>query len=187
LLEPSVSSRLVTDDSGRLRVSSGLEYDGVTRDVMLALKRDGRVDAARALAPALAAAVVAAVSAEPAAAGIELVAIPGTRAAYRQRGYDPVRVLVARAGLGTWRVLAPARGHGPQKLLTRDQRDRNLRGAFRMRSAVVGHRILLIDDVVTSGATLREAARVLRAAGAEVVGAAVVASTPRRFARDEAL
>ncbi|MEO8095782.1 MAG: phosphoribosyltransferase family protein, partial [Pseudolysinimonas sp.] len=178
-LQPEVSSRLVGEN---LRVWSGLEYDGVTRAVILALKRDGRMDAARALAPALAAAVIAAVDGQAGVDAIQVVAVPGTRGAYRRRGFDPVRVLIARAGLGSRHVFAPARTHEVQKLLTVDQRERNLRDAFRMRSAVAGHRILLIDDVVTSGATLREAARVLREAGADVVGAAVVASTPRRFA-----
>lgn len=53
-LVPEVSSRLLADD---LRVWSGLEYDGVAREVILALKRDGRTSVARALAPALRSAV----------------------------------------------------------------------------------------------------------------------------------
>lgn len=175
-LMPEVSSRPLTDE---LRVWSGLDYEGVAREVLLALKRDGRVAVARGLAPALAAAVVAAC---PEPSGIRVVAVPGTRAAFRRRGFDPVRVLLARAGLGSWRVFAPARPHRAQKLLGVGERAANLRGAFRVRRVVAGHRILLVDDVVTSGATLREAARALRDAGAEVVGAAVVASTPRRFA-----
>jgi predicted amidophosphoribosyltransferase len=174
-LGPDVGSRLVGDG---LRVWSGLEYEGAPRAVMLALKRDGRADAARYLAPALAAAVVAAA---PDPAGIVVVAVPGTRAGFRRRGYDPVRLLLARAGLGSLRAFAPARPHRAQKLLTVGDRATNLRGAFRVRRAVAGHRILLVDDVVTSGATLREAARVLRSAGAEVVGAAVVASTPKLY------
>lgn len=172
---PEVSSRLVADD---LRVWSALEYHGVARSVMLALKRDGRADAARFLAPALAAAVVAAA---PSPAGIVVVAVPGTRAGFRRRGYDPVRLLLARAGLGSLRVFAPARPHRAQKLLDVEERATNLRGAFRLRRAVAGRRILIVDDVVTSGATLREVAGVLRSAGAEVVGAAVVASTPKLY------
>ncbi|HWM35312.1 MAG TPA: phosphoribosyltransferase family protein [Pseudolysinimonas sp.] len=174
-LEPEVVSRPV--DPG-LRVWSGLDYDGVAREVLLALKRDGRVAVARALGPALGAAVVAAC---PDPSGIRIVAVPGTRAAFRRRGFDPVRVLLGRAGLGSWRVFSPARPHRAQKLLTVGEREANLRGAFRVRRAVAGHRILLVDDVVTTGATLREAARALREAGAEVVAAAVVASTPRLY------
>jgi ComF family protein len=174
-LRPEVSSRLLAPG---LRVWSGLEYEGVVREVLLGLKRDGRVALAPVVAPALAAAVVAAC---PDPSGIRVVAVPGTRAAFRRRGFDPVRVLLARAGLGSWRVFAAARPHRAQKLLGVGEREANLRGAFRVRRAVAGHRILIVDDVVTSGATLREAARALREAGAEVVAAAVVASTPRLF------
>jgi adenine/guanine phosphoribosyltransferase-like PRPP-binding protein len=46
---------------------------------------------------------------------------------------------------------------------------------------VAGRRVLLIDDVVTSGGTLRAATRALRAAGAEVAGGAAIAATLRRW------
>jgi ComF family protein len=182
-LEPAVTARELGDG---VHVWAGMRYEGVARSVMLALKAQQRVDAARALAPALAEAVHAALREAGATGSVDAVAVPGTRAAFRRRGYDPVRLLMARAGITGRRVFAAARPHRSQKQLGVDQRDRNLRGAFRVRrslsmQAVAGHRILLIDDVVTSGATLREAARVLRESGAEVIGAAVVASTERRF------
>jgi ComF family protein len=184
-LEPAARVRELGDG---LRVWAGLGYEGVARAAMLALKRDGRTDAARALAPALAAAVHGAragvlagrEAAQPFETPLVIVPIPGSRRAYRRRGYDPVRLLAARAGVGSTRVFAPARPHAAQKTLGVAERERNLRGVFRVRRTVAGRRILLVDDVVTTGATLREAARVLREAGAEVVAAAVVASTPRR-------
>jgi adenine/guanine phosphoribosyltransferase-like PRPP-binding protein len=52
---------------------------------------------------------------------------------------------------------------------------------------VQGARLVLLDDVVTSGSTLRAAARALRAAGAEVVGCAAVAATPRRVGESSIL
>ena len=164
-----------------LPVTSALRYAGDVGDVVLALKRDGRIGVARALGPALGAAVEAALD----AAGvpehrIRIVPVPPTRRAYRRRGFDPVRLLLARAGVPAWRVFAPAASHRTQKLLGASDRARNLRGAFRVQRDAAGARILLIDDVVTTGATLREAASALREAGAEVVGAAVLASTPLR-------
>ena len=181
-LAPAVTVREVgaRHPEEQLPVWAGLPYDGVARAVMLAFKAQQRMDAARVLAPALAEAVRAAATVVG-ISGVELVAVPGTRAGYRRRGYDPVQLLIARAGLGASRVFAPARPHAAQKRLGVDERDRNLRGTFRTRQSVAGRRILLIDDVVTTGATLREAARVLREGGAEVLGAAAVASTERRF------
>jgi ComF family protein len=64
-----------------------------------------------------------------------------------------------------------------QSQLPPKERFRNVRGAFRVRFAhrIRGRRILLVDDVLTTGATCSEAARVLREAGAEFVAAAVIA------------
>jgi predicted amidophosphoribosyltransferase len=63
------------------------------------------------------------------------------------------------------------------------QRRANLAGRYRARPGAPGARVVLVDDVVTSGATLTEAARALRAAGQQRVLAAVVAATPRQVRR----
>ncbi|MDQ4503266.1 phosphoribosyltransferase family protein [Sinomonas sp. ASV322] len=79
---------------------------------------------------------------------------------------------------------------GGQKGLRRGQRRGRVAGAFvaRTRSSGLpfgrqpppaGHRVIIVDDVLTTGATIREAARVLEAAGAVVLGAAVIAHVPR--------
>ena len=69
-----------------------------------------------------------------------------------------------------------------QAQLTREQRRRNLRGAFMVdplrRAAIAGRHLALVDDVMTTGATLHEAARVLLRAGAASVTAWVLARTP---------
>jgi len=70
----------------------------------------------------------------------------------------------------------PSQGHlGPTA------RERNVRGAFAMRAgrSVAGRRVVLIDDVMTTGATLEECARVLRRAGASSVGVLTLARALR--------
>lgn len=66
----------------------------------------------------------------------------------------------------------------PQAGLDARERARNLRGAFRLRGDVCGSRVLVVDDVMTSGATLREIGRELVAAGALRVANLVLARTP---------
>jgi predicted amidophosphoribosyltransferase len=174
-------------------MAAGLAYDGVARAVVAALKAD-RPGLARRFVPALAAAVAAAAEragpadrAGPAAglagpAPLELAAVPSTRRARRRRGYDPVRLLLARAGFRVAPVFRTARPHAAQKTLARAERAAGLDGVFAARGPLDGRRFLLVDDVVTTGATLLAAAAALRAAGAEVPACAAVASTPRRRA-----
>jgi len=176
-LRPEPTSRRLPDGTP---VFSGLDYDGVARRVILAFKEHGRVELARVLAPALAAAVTEA-GAVLDLRGVEVVAVPGSRRARRRRGFDPVVSLLSRAGLDRARVFAPAAQHTAQKTLSSDERARNLEGVFVLSGPVAGRRFLLVDDVVTTGATLAAAAAAARSAGAEVVAAAVVASTPKLF------
>ena len=76
-------------------------------------------------------------------------------------------------------LLGKRRGVPPQRGLSTDARWKNIRGAFHLRPGVrvEGTVLCLIDDISTTGATLDEGAKVLRAGGAEVVWAAVVAKT----------
>jgi ComF family protein len=176
-LQPEPSVRRLSDGTP---VFSGLDYDGAVRAVILAFKERGRPELARALAPALATAVTEA-GAVFDLRGVEVVAVPGSRRARHRRGFDPVAALVSRTGLDRARVFAPARPHLAQKTLSLEERSRNLDGVFEVTARVTGRRFLLVDDVVTTGATLAAAGAALRAAGAEVVATAVVASTPRLF------
>jgi ComF family protein len=74
-------------------------------------------------------------------------------------------------------ILVRRRNTLPQASLTPSRRFENVRGAFRVRrpAAVQGARILLVDDVLTTGATCSEAAKMLKKAGATTVAVAVVA------------
>jgi predicted amidophosphoribosyltransferase len=84
-------------------------------------------------------------------------------------------------GVEARRLLAPARAVADQAGLTTRERAANLAGALRA-TGVAGLPVVVVDDVMTTGATLVEAARALAAGGHPVAGAAVVAATRRRAA-----
>jgi ComF family protein len=157
-------------------VYTALRYEGSVRRVLIALKEQNRTDVARRLAPALTSAIRRLL--EP---GVELVAVPTSRAAYRRRGYDPVQLLLRRGGHRPARVLRRSRATGSQKALSATQRESNLRDSMVATARLDGRRFLLVDDVLTTGATLRECRRALEAAGGRVVGAATLAFTPKLF------
>jgi ComF family protein len=163
-------------------VWAALAYDGVVRRAILELKEQGRTDVVAALAVPFASAVRAAahhagVSGNTA---VEVVVPPVSRASFRRRGYDPVRLLARAAGLPRpASALADRHERASQKTLDRGQRALNLMGTMVATRPLVGRRFLVLDDVVTTGATLAEMIRSLREGGAVVVGAAVLAATPR--------
>ena len=112
-----------------------------------------------------------------------VVPVPPHRRSLRVRGFHAAGLLasaVARAGRVPCRpqVLVSRRDTPPQTGLGRAARRRNVRGAFAARSPLPP-RVWVVDDVVTTGSTLAEAARELRRAGArEVVGVCVAATPP---------
>lgn len=113
-----------------------------------------------------------------------LIPLPLHRARLRSRGYDQALEL-ARPLSRALRipmldgVLMRSRATAPQSRLDADARRRNLRGAFAVKpgARLPGH-VVLIDDVMTTGATLEAAAKVLRRAGAVRIDAWVCARTP---------
>lgn len=110
---------------------------------------------------------------------LELVCVPASAASLRRRGYNPVALLVRRAGFVCRPVLRSIGGGRVQKSLSVDQRRENRRGAFRARMMLTGRVFILIDDVVTTGATVGAAMGAIRDAGGTVVAVVVVAFTPR--------
>ena len=101
----------------------------------------------------------------------------------RERGYDQAFLLASAAALELGDVavetLRKERNTDPQSGITEDaQRRANVLGVYRIRSGqpVAGKRILLLDDVLTTGATAGEAARILLTAGAKEVHCAAVAA-----------
>ena len=101
-----------------------------------------------------------------------LVPVPSGRGERRSRGYD-VPLMLARAlgrelGLPVMQALGKIRETPRQMALSGGERRKNLQNAFSARpdAPLEGKRILLVDDVLTTGSTLNECAKALRAAGA---------------------
>lgn len=161
-------------------VAAAWEWDERTGAVMRALKQDGRLRLARHLAPGLRACITDIRGSTRGPVGI--VPVPSSRTAFRRRGYRPVEVLLRAAGVPWLPLLAVRGGVLDQRALGRDQRSRNVAGAFCVSRALPPglSGVIVVDDVITTGATMHEACRVLGAAGAVVLGGACVLSTPRR-------
>lgn len=121
-----------------------------------------------------------------------LTYIPMTEKATKRRGYNQTSLLAQRlsemCGLP---LICPAekiRDTDSQKFLSRKEREENLKGCFRLidRPAVWGKRLILIDDTMTTGATLNELSMLYKKAGAERVYAITVTSVPYKlFPKDK--
>jgi predicted amidophosphoribosyltransferase len=161
-------------------LAAAATYDGAVRGVVVAHKEHGRL----ALVSPLGAALAAATRHLPGLVGAVVVPVPSSPAAVRARGHDHARRLAAAAaghlGLACRPVLRQVRAVPDSAGLSAAARRANLRGALAARRPLHGVRAVVVDDVVTTGATLREAVRALRAAGADVSGVAVVAVVPPR-------
>jgi len=111
-----------------------------------------------------------------------LVALPLAVLRQRERGYNQAleiaRVIGARTGIPLLsRGFSRVRATPPQAALPWTERAKNVRGAFACDSDLSGLAIALVDDVMTTGASLAEAAKVLKASGAVSVENWVVART----------
>jgi ComF family protein len=162
-------------------------YDNEMREMLHLLKFGGqRRMAEHILGERLASAVL---KLEACGKDLLVVPVPLFPARERQRGFNQARLL-AEAAVKRLRKLRPEwrlrvlpgamqRVRDTHALFTLNpsQRRRNLSGAFRIadKEVVRGREVLLIDDIMTTGATARECARVLKRAGAEKVWVATVA------------
>jgi len=153
------------------------EFEGATRDALHAFKCHGR----RALARPLAALLLEQWGPALAAAALDaLVPVPLGRARERERGFNQAALVAERlaAALGVParpRWLVRTRATTSQTDLGAAERRANVRGAFAADTAVAGRHVALVDDVLTTGATAAECARMLKAAGAARVGVLTVA------------
>ncbi|MCI1956397.1 MAG: ComF family protein [Oscillospiraceae bacterium] len=152
-------------------------YEGKVRDSMLRYKFHGQKQYAGFYARELAGRIGGARRGER----LDLVtSVPLSDGRLRERGYNQSELIakpVARAlGLPYVRCLRKTRPNGVQHLLSREQRLRNVRGVYSLCGEPVrGKRVLLIDDIVTTGSTLAECSAVLLEGGAAGVACAAVA------------
>jgi predicted amidophosphoribosyltransferase len=192
------------DGSVILPVVASAVYREEIAQAILTFKRHGQHQLENALAKGLGRALRASLGR---GSNVRLVPVPSSAAAYRKRGFSPVHLLLRNLRLhrelggfvvvdalrkssrisrgstapGGIRALPGAMSHSGQKGLGRGQRARRVRGSMVARTVrrrlIRGHPCIIVDDVLTTGATLAEAARALRAAGGIVVGAVVLCAT----------
>ncbi len=152
------------------------QFDGAIRDAVHALKYDGL----RAIAPALGRLMAS----HPSLSRMDLdaiVAVPVHPRRLRERGYNQAGLLADEVGRRlslpvAQRALRRVKDTPPQAR-TKDEagRARNVAGVFEAGTGTEGKRLLLVDDVATTGSTVNACAAALRRAGAEWVGALVLA------------
>jgi predicted amidophosphoribosyltransferase len=169
-------------------------YDGLLKALVNAHKEEA-VHALAAPLGRVLAEVVADLLAQvaPGAGRVLLVPVPSRRSVVRRRGHDPLLRTTrqaaarlracgtdARVGL----LLAPAARVRDQALLDAAERAANLAGSMRAvrrpRRGESPYPVVVVDDVLTTGSTAREAQRALEAVGVAVAGVATVAATRRR-------
>ncbi|AXG78155.1 ComF family protein [Streptomyces paludis] len=193
--------RPVPEPAGLPSVYAAAPYEDAVRAVLLAHKERGALGLAGPLGRALAGAVRVAAPPGTGVGPLLLVPVPSARRAVGARGHDAAR-RIALAAAGELRrtgrscrvlpVLRQRRAVADQAGLGARQRLANLSGALEVAVGgarlLEGGRVVLVDDLMTTGASLVEAARALRAAtwagqqpGGVPVSAAVVAAPPLSF------
>lgn len=169
--------------SGAVRQNrSPLVYKGLARQAVQMLKFGGRLYLAKTLGAMMCDAHLK--SGEEAEI---LVPVPMTESEMKRRGFNQAELLAREVGrrlnIPVLPALVKTRETAPQKELTGKEREENLKGCFAVAYGkyIAGRKIMLIDDVYTTGATADECARTLLGAKARQVGVLTAAVTEYRL------
>ena len=166
------------EGAGFGKCAAPLRYEGVVREGIRRFKFQGATGAAESYGPILAQCV-----AEELGGAFDVVTwAPVSKKRLRSRGYDQ-SYLLARSAARVWDVepvsmLKKVRDNPPQSGLDAAARRGNVLGVYEATNveAIQNARILLIDDIITTGSSLSECARVLKDAGAQSVVCACLAT-----------
>ena len=157
-------------------------YQGVCRDLILALKYEGRLSLIPFFASNMEEEILRLLGKPPAD---RVLPVPLHSTRLRERTFNQAELLAdavaRRLGIPCeTQILIRSRPTRPQAELTREERSRNVRGAFDLRrgSFLKGSRLLLVDDVLTTGATAGACALLLKKAGARSVWIVTAARQP---------
>ena len=150
--------------------SVAYRYDGTAKDLIYAMKYQNHRGAMRYLADRLP---------DPKYhAGAVVSFVPSDGRSRRQRGFDQAEQLArhyAKASGMEYVALLVRVRHTKQVGQSRSNRLKNIKGNFICHRSVIGKTVILVDDVITTGATVGECAKVLKLAGAKRVWAVAVA------------
>jgi predicted amidophosphoribosyltransferase len=157
-------------------------YAGARRQAIVALKEHGRADLVAPLALALATGIHRLLMWGMLDVPLTIVPAPTRRSAARSRGGDPVTraataAVAAHPGIAVAQVLRMKAMVRDSVGLSSTARERNIAGRVLLRRHRMPARgeIVVVDDIVTTGATARESVRTLQTAGARVTGVLVIA------------
>jgi ComF family protein len=179
----AVSAEAIADPPPFERCRAVAAFDDVARSLVHGLKYRDRLELASWMAGWMRRA-----GSEVVAEADVIVPVPLHRRRLWWRRYNQSMMLADGVGRRAGKPVSPStleriRATEQQVGLTADQRDRNVRGAFRVpagkKGAVDGRRVLLVDDVYTTGATVKAATRALLRAGASAVDVLVFARVVR--------
>ncbi len=172
----SICGRCLSSPPHFVRTTALADYAPPVDGMVMALKFGARLDLASVFGRLLA-------RRTSDVAGALVVPVPLAFERLAERGYNQ-SLQIARAYCAETRarlatgIVRRIRHTAPQQALALKDRRRNVRGAFSAAAGIGGRNVLVVDDVMTSGSTMDEIARVLVAAGAARVHALVVARTP---------